>query len=430
MDATAQESSSQTSSADNGDPQTPSPLYSEAVVTHVDVAQTTESNGLNGTAVDPHFARLLSALTLSATTNGNGDGKLDRVPPTGAASHTSPVPPVTGGPQTREVLISSAVEVGDSATMAHARHPSKPSKPSSTGLPINDAYRLSNPSSGPHVSSPLPLSQSPTSKSPTHSRRSSMITADLSPYLARPAGIPMNGKQLRQLALLEAIADESSRMTLASHPAVQSPSPHGAPPAFIHAPPPPNTVVSHNFTNLSPMYSNTHGPYLPIPQTGPLNPPSPDNGLAVRPRTSNSFRPGPNHPPRSFNTRGSMNQAQLVSAVSGASYPYASTPSLHRSPIPPMPNLNFHSPSTYPPPPIPTVIPGAPTFRTGPHPPALGRGPVPPLPILSSQVMSGPATAQGFLPTPGGSSNLPFFRSTANPQNSQLLSILNRGSGQ
>ena len=400
------------------------------MVTHVDVAQTTDSNGLNGTAVDPHFARLLSALTLSATTNGNGDGKLDRVPPTGAASHTSPVPPVTGGPQTREVLISSAVEVGDSATMAHARHPSKPSKPSSTVLPINDTYRLSNPSSGPHVSSPLPLSQSPTSKSPTHSRRSSMITADLSPYLARPAGIPMNGKQLRQLALLEAIADESSRMTLASHPGVQSPSPHGAPPALIHVPPPPNTVMSHNFTNLSPMYSNTHGPYLPIPQTGPLNPPSPDNGLAVRPRTSNSFRPGPNHPPRSFNTRGSMNQAQLVSAVSGTSYPYASTPSLHRSPIPPMPNLNFHSPSTYPPPPIPTVIPGAPTFRTGPHPPALGRGPVPPLPILSSQAMSGPATAQGFLPTPGGSSNLPFFRSTANPQNSQLLSILNRGSGQ
>ena len=400
------------------------------MVTHVNVAQTTESNGLNGTAVDPHFARLLSALTHSATTNGNGDGKLDCVPPASAANHTSPVPPVAdatlnGGPQTR-----GAVEVGDSATMAHARHPSKPSKPSSTVIPINDAYRLNNLSSGPHMSSPLPLSQSPTSKSPTHSRRSSMITADLSPYLSRPAGIPMNGKQLRQLALLEAIADESSRMTLAPaiHPVVQSPSPHGAPPALIHAPPPPNTVVSHNFTNLSPMYSNTHGSYLPIPQTGPVNPPSPDNGLAVRPRTSNSFRPLPNHPPRSFNTRGSMNQAQLVSAVSGTSYHYASTPSLHRSPIPPMPNLNFHSPSTYPLPPIPTVMTGAPTFRTGPHPPALG--PVPPLPILSSQVMSGPAAAQGFLSTPGGSSNLPFFRSTANPQNSQLLSILNRGSGQ
>jgi mRNA-decapping enzyme subunit 2 len=442
LDATAQESSSQTSSADNGDPQTPSPLYSEAVVTHVDVAQTTESNGLNSTAVDPHFARLLSALTQSATTNGNDDGKLDCIPPASAAIHPSSVSPVAdatlnGGPRTREVLISNAV--GDSATMTHTRHPSKPFKPSSATVPINDTYRLSNPSSGPRVSSPLPssqstvtpglvTSQSPTSKSPSHSRRSSMITADLSPYLARPAGIPMNGKQLKQLALLEAIADESSRMTLA--PAVQSSSPHGASPALIHALPPSNTVVSHNFTNLSPMYSNTHGPYLPIPQTGPLNPPSPNNGLAVRPRSSNSFRPVPNYPPRPFNTRGSMNQAQLVSAVSGTSYPYAPTPSLHRSPIPPMPNLNFHSPSTYPPPPVATVVTGAPTFRTGPYPPAIGRVPPPPLPVLSSQAISGPTVTQGLLPTPGGSSNFLFSRSTANSQNSQLLSILNRGSGQ
>jgi len=432
LDATAQESSSQTSSADNGDPQTPSPLYSEARVPHVDVAQMTESNSLNSTSVDPHFARLLSALTLSASTNG------DCVPPRSAAVPPSSVPAtvtdrtLNGSTQPREVFPSSAI-IGDS-------HSFPPSKPSSMAVPVDDAYRFSNPSSGPGVSSPQPPSQStvtpgsvnsqsPSSKSPTHSRQSSMITADLSPYLARPAGIPMNGKRLRQLALLEAVADESSRMTLASavRPAMQSPSPHGASP--IHAPPP-NTVMSHNSTNLSPMYSNTQGPYVPIPQTGPkLNSPSPDNAFVVRPRTSNSFRPVPNPSPRSFNARGSMNQAQLLNAVSGA-YPYPSTPSVHRPPIPPMPNLNFHSPSTFPPPPLPTLMPGAPTFRTGPHPPALGRVPIPPPPVLSSQAVPGPAAAQVSLSTPGGSSNFVFPPPAANTRNSQLLSILNRGSGQ
>lgn len=436
LDATAQESSSQTSSGDNGDPQTPSPLYSEAVVPHVDVARMTESNGLNGTSVDPHFARLLSALTLSATTNGTGDGKPDRVPPASAAIPPSSVPPATvvdatsnGSIQTREVHPSGA-GIGDS----HSR----PSKPSTMAVPVNDTYRPNNPPSWPDVSSPLPLSQStvapgsvnsqsPSSMSPTHSRQSSMITADLSPYLSRPAGIPMNGKRLKQLALLEAVADESSRMTLASttRPVMQSPA-HGTSPAPIHAPSPPNTVMSHNFTNLSPMYSNTHGPYVPISQTGPLNSPSPDNAFVVRPRTSNSFRPLPNPSPRSFNTRGSMNQAQLLNAVSGTPYPYPSTPSLHRPPIPPMPNLNFHSPNTFPPPPIPTLMAGAPTFRTSPHPSALGIVPPPPLPVLSSQTVSGPAAAQ----VPGGSSDFAFPPRAANSQNSQLLSILNRGPGQ
>ena len=441
LDTTAQESSSQTSSGDNGDPQTPSPLYSEAVVPHVDVAQTIESNGLNGTSVDPHFARLLSALTLSATTNGTGDGKPDHVPPTSAPIPSSSVPPATvadatlnGSSQTREVHPSSAARVG-----SHSHLPFKPSN-------VNDTYRLGNPSSRSDVSSPpLPSqstvtpgsvnSRSPSSKSPTHSRQSSMIAADLSPYLARPAGIPMNGKRLRQLALLEAVADESSRMTLASatRPMTQSPSPNGASPAPIHAPPPPNTVMSNNFTNLSPMYTNTHGPYLPIPQTGPLNPPSPDNAFVVRPRTSNSFRPLPNPSPRSFNTRGSMNQAQLLNAVSGTGTPYfyPSAPGLHRSPIPPMPNLNFHGPpNTFHPPPLPSLMTGAPTSRNGPHPSALGRVPPPLLPVLSPQTVSGPATAQVPFSTPGGSSDFAFSPPAAKTQNSHLLSILNRGPGQ
>jgi mRNA-decapping enzyme subunit 2 len=269
---------------------------------------------------------------------------------------------------------------------------------------------------------------SPSTKSPTNSRRSSMITADLSPYLARPAGIPMNGKRLKQLALLEAVADESSRMTATSlvHSPTQQSPPYEAPHTPHHVPLLPNTVMSHNFTNLSPMYSNTHGPYIPsVSQTGPFNPPSPNNAFTERPRTSNSFRQVPNHHIRPSNTRASMNQAQLLGALSGTSNP--STPGHHMSAIPPMPILNFHSPNTFPPP--PTVVTGAPIFRTGPHPPTV-RGPPPPLRVIPSQAVFGHAVAQNLPSTPGGSSNFGFPRPTPNPHNTQLLSILNRNSGQ
>jgi mRNA-decapping enzyme subunit 2 len=274
----------------------------------------------------------------------------------------------------------------------------------------------------------LVTSQSPSTMSPTHSRRSSMITADLSPYLARPAGIPMNGKRLKQLALLEAVADESSRMIATSsvHPPTQPSPPYEASHTPHHVPLPPNAVMSHNFTNLSPMYSNTHGPYIPsVPQTGPFNPPSPDNAFTERPRTSHSFRQVPNYHPRPSNTRASMNQAQLLGALSGNSNP--STSGRHMPTIPPMPILNFHS--TFPPS-LPTVVTGAPTFRTGPHPPTVGRGPPPPLRVLPSQAASGLALAPSLPSTPGASSNFGFTRPIPNPQNTQLLSILNRGSGQ
>jgi len=446
LDATAQESSSQTSSADNGDPQTPSPLYSEAAVTHIDVAQTTENSSLDETPVDPHFARLMSALTLSAKANGTSDGKPDYVLPVGAAVHPPSSSVAAGVAVSRDMpqnftAPASGTTVGGSAPVVQPRSSSRPSKQSGTGIFSNDASGLSNSPSGSHASSPLPsqstispgfvTSPSPNTKSPTHSRRSSMITADLSPYLARPAGIPMNGKRLKQLALLEAVADESSRMIATSlvHPPTQPSPSYEASHTPHHAPLPPNAVMSHNFTNLSPMYSNTHGPYIPsVPQTGSFNPPSPDNAFTERPRTSNSFRQVPNHHPRLSNTRASMNQAQLLGALPGTFNP--SIPGHHMPAIPPMPILNFHSPSTFPPPPLPTVVTGTPIFRTGPHPPTVGRGPPPPLRVLPSQAVSGPAMSQNLPSTPGGSSNFGFPRPTPNPHNTQLLSILNRGSGQ
>jgi mRNA-decapping enzyme subunit 2 len=440
LDANAQESGSQTSSGDNGDPQTPSPLYTEPVVTHVDVAQATESNALGPTHVDPHFARLLSALTLSAKANRPGDRTFDVLPTAKSAilppSAVGDPSTLHGSPQTRTALTSSVV-AGDRATS-----PSKLSKESATVVLSNDASYLRHASPGPYVPAPPPggLSittsgsstlQSPTAKSPTHSRRSSMITADLSPYLARPAGIPMNGKRLRQLALLEAVADESSRMISAPsmNPATKpQPPPREVSPVLHHAPLPPNTVMPHNSTNLSPMYSNTHGSYSsPVSQTGHINPPPPDNAFTVRPRTSNSFRSVPNHPPRSFNTRASMNQAQLLGALSGT--PYPSPPGDHRLSISPMPNSNLHGPTTHSVPPIRPLASGMPTLRSVPHLHATGRGPPPPLRTPLPRAISGPPSAQGLLPNRTGSSNFGLSHPRA-AQNSQLLSILNRGPGQ
>jgi mRNA-decapping enzyme subunit 2 len=428
LDGSAQESGSQTSSADNGSPQTPSPLYSEPVVTHVEVAQATESSAVDSTGVDPHFARLLTALTLSAKANGTGDDRFD-VP----TANTGILPSTAVGdahrsPQIRTTLASNTVVVAD------PRPSSKLSKQSATAVTSNDTNFLGHPFSGSHVPPPPPgslstttpglsMSQSPSAKSPTHSRRSSMVTADLSPYLSRPAGIPMNGKRLRQLALLEAVADESARMTSVPpiHPAMKPQSPpREVFPPLHHGPLPPNTVMSHNLTNLSPMYSNTHGSYLsPVPQTGHFNSPPPDNIFAVRPRTSNSFRPVPNHPPRPLNTHASMNQAQLLGALSGTPYPYS--PGIHRPSIPRMPG-----PATHHLPPIPPV-----SLQTGPHLPATaGRGPPPPLRVPPKRAVSGPTPPQGLLSTPTRSSNFGLSHPTTGTQNSQLLNILNHGPGQ
>jgi mRNA-decapping enzyme subunit 2 len=431
LDGSAQESGSQTSSADIGGPQTPSPLYSEPVVTHVEVAQATESNAVGSTRVDPHFARLLSALTLSAKVNGTGDERFD-LPANAAILPSTAVGDARRSPQIRTTLASNTVVVDPAATV-HPRPSSKLSKQSTT-VTSNETNFLGHSPSSSHVSPPPPgslstttpglsTSQSPNAKSPTHSRRSSMVTADLSPYLSRPAGIPMNGKRLRQLALLEAVADESARMASVSpiHPAMKPQSPpREVFPALHHGPLPPNTVMPHNFTNLSPMYSNTHGSYLSsVPQTGHINSPPPDNIFTVRPRTSNSFRPIPNHPPRPLNTRASMNQAQLLGALSGTPYPYS--PGIHRPSIPPMPG-----PVTHHLPPIPPV-----SLQTGPHLPATpGRGPPPPLRIPPTRAVSGPTPPQGLLSTPTRSSNFGLSHPTTGTQNSHLLNILNHGPGQ
>ncbi|KAJ7143719.1 hypothetical protein C8R44DRAFT_845908, partial [Mycena epipterygia] len=78
---TTQESSSQSSSIDNEDPHTPSPQYSTTAPSHV------VHDGF--ASLDPHFARLLSSLSLSAAIAAGGKGAGE---PTLTIKTSEPVP--------------------------------------------------------------------------------------------------------------------------------------------------------------------------------------------------------------------------------------------------------------------------------------------------------------------------------------------------
>ncbi|KAH7910945.1 DCP2-domain-containing protein [Hygrophoropsis aurantiaca] len=245
-DHSAQESSSQSSSADNGDPQTPSPQYTQATpVTNGYVTKTHESDDevMYPQEMDPHFARLLNSLSLSAVGPKNVQRKLDATslqPDTLLPRSKTPVPdimPFTPAVQsnnshhsksadTSAFLLDDSVKVNglDGAAVG-------PSKPNLVhrALRSKEAPTIELSRNGVNarsvISPPLPspssssVSTSNTSSSVTPARKPSMSsrrsssTADISPYLTRPTELPTSGKRLKQLALLESVADESSRLT-------------------------------------------------------------------------------------------------------------------------------------------------------------------------------------------------------------------------
>ncbi|KAJ7932407.1 Dcp2, box A domain-containing protein [Mycena leptocephala] len=237
-DAT-QESSSQSSSVDNGDPHTPSPLYSTAApTTHVvqDV-------------LDPHFARLLSSLSLSAAAAASGkdaDAPLSiktsepvpepstPVPVTASSSGSLSQPPnhansdwssstpaalVEQSPSEDEVVAPSSLQPQSLQPRTSFQSPS----PLILSPRINGANGVADPRSA--ASSDGPASAA----SPTHSvaslralgSRRTSSTADISPYLTRSSEVPGSAKRLKQLALLESVADESARI-LSQRPSLPS----------------------------------------------------------------------------------------------------------------------------------------------------------------------------------------------------------------
>lgn len=232
-----QESSS--SSADIGEPQTPSSQSSETAPASngpcIAAHQSDDDKALQSQPVDPHFARLMNSLSLSAR-------KVDAEPPTPpshppiseashklARRHSRPAVPLLHNSiqsmgrslstvRSAENLSASTNHAHDSSLNAlqnaHSEH--------LNALATSTISTLSSLSSGVPAEplagsiSAFSASISPSlSCSPKHasSSRRSSSTADISPYLTRPAEVPTSGKRLKQLALLELVADESSKMT-------------------------------------------------------------------------------------------------------------------------------------------------------------------------------------------------------------------------
>ncbi|KZV71341.1 hypothetical protein PENSPDRAFT_411919 [Peniophora sp. CONT] len=394
----AQESSSQTS-ADTADPQTPSPMYSEPTV-HVDSAEP----AIDAQNLDPHFARLLSNLTLSATAGVAKTNPTSESDESVVAPRRTPLTPIPASPAAQDSpdwsmrVDHAPIKPPSFVQRSAVRSPNGASRGSA------ETVRVTLPQSP--VSSPPPSAtdsshsgQLKVAASGPPSRKSS--TADISPYLTRAVEQLVNSKRLRQLALLESLVDETSQS--AGHPAPPAVSavPASAsayssafPPFNAPPPPPPSaSVPPPNFMSphVSTLYQqHTHSdapPLQTIYQTVQSNPPvlpgpiNEDEAFVVRPRTSNNFRPIPPPPARQFGSRASMSQAQLMGILSHGPAP----------PLPPLPP-NMAGPHGFP---LPHFPPRAGMMSV----PPMGMGPVlPPPPMMHAPPrVPPPAVSAGLL---------------------------------
>ncbi|KAF8898752.1 Dcp2, box A domain-containing protein [Infundibulicybe gibba] len=347
----AQESSSQSSSADMGDPQTPSPQYPQSIInteTHV------IGHGMPSESIDPHFARLLSALTMSASEkhpveNDHPITSVEVLPI--SKDPSTPVPNITSLTQQdwsssaphRLMDSGSDLTVTPAHTILNPRIPSSPSPSMSATPPVISNSPIPTNWSMPKthidiVSSPLPTNI-PISPSRSLSSRRTSGTADVLPYLSRPTELPASAKKLRQLALLESVADESARLTpiLAqrqltpvipheTHNYLRSPSSISSQPA----------TIPRGSNDLRVIYSSgrstaSAGIFSASPLLNHTGLPHQYDPFQVRSRTSHALHHGPTylHP-----RNNSLNQNQLMGVVGGTAgqvRPYPPTPA-HMSP--------------------------------------------------------------------------------------------------
>ncbi|KAI8995654.1 DCP2-domain-containing protein [Trametes punicea] len=295
VDSNAQELSSQSSSADNGEPHTPSPQYSAARVHQptFDVGDNASvenpvANILNTESLDPHFANLLNSLTRSAASLSLGQSPkvdlstaesmpaLSSVPP---PSHQSLLDPTVSPDWSAHVPPQKAT-IFQQETLPHAKSaPDGMRSPEHT--PMQGAV-----SNAPAVST--------TSPKHGHGRHTSISKADLSPYLSRPKGIT---KEMKYISMLESVAQESDRV--ASRMGHRPPMP-GSQGVSSYPPAPPPSVPPEM------IYSSSTVPPHPFQQRMPY-PPRSLNGL--RPSTSLALHDPPFH--AAMVPRQSMNEAQL-----------------------------------------------------------------------------------------------------------------------
>ncbi|KAK2461923.1 hypothetical protein APHAL10511_006386 [Amanita phalloides] len=274
----AQESSSQSSSADNGDPQTPSPQYSAATVNSGVRVKGLKSDAPR-VSMDPHFARLLSSLTLSASTSSKESDNRNAM-----QFHTTEEPAFP------------------SMRSRHSMRTQPSQKPSPDTQPMSPS---NEPPHSPIVVASTQLSRTAQSSassiahSPRTSSRRTSSTADISPYLSRPIELPTSAKQLKQMALLESVADESAKLasTLTLNNSTL-PSDASRPTVLLPTQPPsaPSNSPSRHMLYNSPFTSLQHG----VPSANVAEPITAYSSYSVMPArslTSHALYRNPMWPP-------------------------------------------------------------------------------------------------------------------------------------
>lgn len=337
------ESSSQSSSAENGEPQTPSPHYTEPLAnrfSHIVDDETMKAEP-SATGMDPHFARLLSSLTMSASVLSHeiDEKKANVVTPTTITNppeyrkRNTPIPAF----KSSEISPTSTSQVDWSASAPNVTSPriSVPTPSLSLSTPQSifpsqsgQTHHIASPHSiddveGKDMNSVTPQETSsvtPSSTSTLISPRSlaplqTPNTTDLLPSLQRPAENTTSTKVLRQLALLEAVADESARMS----PFLNHAAPSNAEATYHNArntlpdsvPPPP--MMSYHSHDLRMGYTVQPPPTHSVSHMFSSTP-LPQDQFQTRSKTSHTYHRGPLGGPSGSL---SMNQSQLLSLMSG-----------------------------------------------------------------------------------------------------------------
>ncbi len=271
--------------------------------------------------LDPHMSRLLSSLTMSATTvatNTPQDPSGDVNDATPRLQSSSPRPSTSSADSPN--VIHATPEQLDWSSSVPSNFNTQPSQPSNleqntyvdtstslgttspqentngsakTGEPIppktvHSKTAVSSTTISPSAFSSsviVPPTLSPSTGQPLASpisptSRRSSSTADISPYLSRATAIPTSAKRLQQLSLLESVANESEQLApiIAARAAMVSRGPGGVqyplPPPPVQPPTGPGNLrdVGILYSSMYPLPSASAAGFHPRPPLEQLAP--------------------------------------------------------------------------------------------------------------------------------------------------------------
>lgn len=326
-----QESDSQISDNQAGKDETRPRSHPPALLAADDILKTE--------TIDPHFARLLSSLTLSASGNTlNLVNEVHSIP-------TDPSTPVSSTlnrsldpeplPESHQVSLKSRSHKSNASSSSDLQRDSSYTPVAASHQPQHLSPRHGKNHTREVLHSPPHTHKNDTSAAPT-SPNTHRPRTDISPYLTKATVDTTSARRLQQLALLERVADESARML----PQPRHAAPAQWPPVSATHPGSPTAVTLpasvHPTLSLGVYYSSAPQPLASPHQNLPsYNSPS-QMDFQTRAKTSQASHRGPTQTPGSL----SMNQSQLLALMNN-------TQPVHSHP------RSFQQPPSFPPPPPP-----------------------------------------------------------------------------